>query len=90
MNLDFLTAYYAPVIVGICLCLGYIIKKWVADVDNKYIPTINAAVGLALALWLQGWQLSPNIILTGLFSGLAATGLYEAFRNLLEGKSNSK
>ena len=54
--------------------------------DNKYIPTVNAVVGLTLALWVHNWALTPEIILTGLFSGLAATGLYEAFRNLLEGK----
>lgn len=88
MNLDFLTEYCAPVIVGICLCLGYVIKKWMADVDNKYIPTINAVVGLVLALWVHNWALAPEIILTGLFSGLAATGLYEAFRNMLEGNKN--
>lgn len=88
MNLEFLKDFYIPVIVGICLCLGYVIKKWVADVDNKYIPTINAAVGLLLALWMHSWAVSPEIILSGLFSGLAATGLYEAFRNLLEGKGN--
>lgn len=88
MNLDFLRGYCAPVIVGVCLCLGYIVKKWVADVDNKYIPTINGVVGLALALWVHNWALTPEIILTGLFSGLAATGLYEAFRNLVEGKKN--
>ena len=29
-----------PVVVGICLCTGFIVKKWVRDVDNKYIPTI--------------------------------------------------
>lgn len=86
MNLDFLQDYYIPVIVGICLCLGYIVKKWIADVDNKYIPTMNALVGLLLALWLHSWRISPDIILAGMFSGLAATGVYELFRQLLEGR----
>ena len=88
MNLDFLTEFCAPVIVGVCLCLGYVIKKWVADVDNKYIPTINAVAGVALALWIHAWAITPEIILTGLVSGLSATGLYEAFRNLVAGKKN--
>ncbi len=27
MDLTFLQAYYIPVIVGICLCVGYVLKK---------------------------------------------------------------
>ena len=88
MDLEFLAQYCAPMIVGICLCLGYIIKRWITDVDNKYIPTINAAVGFLLASWLNHWSLTPSILLTGLFSGLAATGFYEAFKNFLEGKKH--
>ena len=85
MNLEFLQSYLIPVIAGICLCVGYVVKKWVADVDNKYIPTINGILGLVLALWIHGWAFTPEILLAGMFSGLAATGLYEAFRNLTEG-----
>ena len=39
-DLGFLTEFMVPVIVGICLCVGYVVKKWIKDVDNKYIPTI--------------------------------------------------
>lgn len=83
MDLEFLTQYCAPVIVGVCLCLGYVVKKWVSDVENKYIPTMNAMVGFLLSAWLGNWHLTPSILLTGLFSGLAATGVYEAFRQVL-------
>ena len=86
MNLDFLQEYCVPVIVGVCLCLGFVVKKWLADVDNRYIPTINAVAGVAMSLWIAGWVFSPEILLKGLFSGLASTGFYEAFRNLLEGR----
>lgn len=34
-DLGFLTGFRVPVIVGICLCVGYVIKKWIKDVDNK-------------------------------------------------------
>jgi hypothetical protein len=54
-DLGFLTEFMVPVIVGICLCVGYIVKKWINDVDNKYIPTICAAIGVILAIWLNGW-----------------------------------
>ena len=83
-EITFLQGYFIPVIVGICLCVGYIVKKWVKDVDNKYIPTINAVLGLVLALWINSFAFTPEIILQGIFSGLASTGLYEAFRNIVE------
>ena len=86
MNIEFLTNYFVPVIAGICLCLGYVIKSWVKDVDNKYIPAINAVVGLGLAVWMHWPSVTPESLLSGLFSGLAATGLYEALRNLIGGK----
>lgn len=28
-DLGFLTEFMVPVIVGICLCVGYVIKKWI-------------------------------------------------------------
>ena len=43
-DLGFLTEFMVPVIVGICLCVGYVVKKWIKDVDNKYIPTICAVL----------------------------------------------
>ena len=84
MNIDFLVEYFAPVIVGLCLCVGFVVKKWVADVDNRFIPTICAVLGVALAIWINFPIVTPEVVLTGLFSGLAATGLFEAFRNLIE------
>ena len=85
MNIEFLVEYFAPVIVGLCLCVGFVVKKWVADVDNRFIPTICAVLGVALAIWINFPIVTPEVVLTGLFSGLAATGLFEAFRNLIGG-----
>ena len=86
MNIEFLTEYFTPVIVGICLCVGYVIKTAVPVVANKYIPAINAVLGLVLAVWIHWGAITPEVVLSGLFSGLAATGLYEAFRNLIGDK----
>ena len=36
MDITFLQDYIAPIIVGICLCVGFIIKQWVKDVDNRF------------------------------------------------------
>ena len=86
MNIEFLVEYFAPVIVGLCLCVGFVVKKWVADVDNRFIPTICAVLGVGLAIWINFPIVTPEVVLTGLFSGLAATGLFEAFRNLIGDK----
>lgn len=85
MNIEFLTEYFVPVIVGICLCVGYIIKS-ATPVDNKYIPAINAVIGLTLAVWIHWGAITPEVILSGLFSGLASTGLYEGFKNIIGDK----
>lgn len=87
MNLSFLTEYMIPVIVGLCLCAGYIVKHWVKDVDNKIIPTLCAILGLLLAVWIHWGAITPESVLSGVVSGLAATGLHQAFAQLLSGKT---
>lgn len=82
-SLEFLKEYFIPVIAGICLCVGFVVKKWVDDVDNKWIPTINAVLGVGLALIMYWGHIDAAVILAGLFSGLASTGLFEAFRQLI-------
>lgn len=84
MDLGFLTEFIAPVIVGICLCVGALIKGYIKDVDSKYIPTICAVLGVILAAWSAGWQISPQIILTGLISGWASTGLHQTFKQYIK------
>lgn len=75
------------VIILICLCLGYILKSKVkTDKVNDWIPLIMGAIGVVLAIWINGLPLTPEVLLQGLFSGLASTGCYELFKNLLEDK----
>lgn len=84
MDLGFLNTYAIPVIVGICLCVGYVIKNAIpSERINPYIPLIMAILGVGLNVWINA-GISPVILLEGMFSGLASTGLYEAFRNLIE------
>lgn len=84
--MEFLNEFMLPVVLGICLCVGYIIKQWVKDVDNKYIPTICAVLGIFLASWINGWTVTPQIALGGMVSGLASTGLHQVFKQYLENK----
>ena len=87
MDLSVLAQYLNVLIVGICLCVGFVIKKWVKDVDNKYIPTIVALLGLILSVATNG--LSLEFILSGMLSGLASTGLHQAFTQFI-GKKEDK
>lgn len=83
MDIGFLTEYAIPLIVGICLCVGYIIKNLVpSDSINKFIPLIMGVLGVLLNYWVNQ-QFTAEVLLGGLFSGLASTGLYELFRNLI-------
>jgi hypothetical protein len=84
--MEFLNEFMLPVVLGICLCVGYIIKQWVNDVDNKYIPTICAVLGIFLATWINGWIITPQILLSGAVSGLSSTGLHQVFKQYLEKK----
>ena len=79
--------YIVPVIVVICLAVGFVVKKWVKDIDNKYIPTICGLLGIVLAVWVDNWVITPNAVGIGLVSGLASTGIHQAFMQFIENKS---
>ena len=83
MDINFMAEYMAPVIIGLCLCVGYVVKHWVADVDNKIIPTLCAILGVLVAVWMHWGNITPEVVLTGLASGLASTGLHQVFKQML-------
>lgn len=82
MNLDFLQDYLVLLVVGVCLCVGFIIKK-IDFIPNKFIPLVSGLLGVLINVWTNNWAIDPAILLGGLFSGLSATGLYELFENLI-------
>lgn len=82
MDITFLNEYFIPVIVGICLCVGYVIKTSIPKVDNSLIPMILSILGLFINIWINS-SINPSIVLGGLFSGLASTGLHQMFKNLI-------
>ena len=73
--MDFLNEFSIPVIVGICLCIGFVLKNLVTtEKVNKFIPLIVAVLGVVINVWLNAWTITPDILLAGMFSGLASTG----------------
>jgi hypothetical protein len=90
MDVSALMDFGNVLIFGICLCVGFILKDAVqTDKINRYIPLIMGALGVALAFWIFQ-VMTPTVLLTGLFSGLASTGAYEAFKNLIKNISKEK
>lgn len=85
--MEFLNDYLVLIVVGICLCIGYVIKHLIpTDAVNKFIPLIMAVLGVALNVWLNGFAFSPEILLGGLASGLASTGMHQLFKQFIEKK----
>ena len=82
--MEFLSNYIVPVIVAACLLLGFIVKKWVKDVDNKWIPTIVAVAGAVLAGWLNWGNITLEALVGGAVSGLASTGLHQLFKQWID------
>ena len=54
MDIGYLTKYAVPLIVGICLCVGYIIKNMIpSDKINRFIPLIMGILGVVLNVWVK-------------------------------------
>ncbi len=90
MDLSFLTDYINPIVLGICLCIGFALKyaKIFERFGNQYIPLSMLVLGTVISLVINIGNISAEVILGGMISGLASTGLYEMVRNLLNKKNN--
>lgn len=86
-DMEFLNDYLVLIVVGICLCVGYVLKNWIKDVDNKFIPLIMAVLGIVINVWLNGFAFTPEILLAGMISGLASTGMHQLFKQFIGGES---
>ena len=90
MDLKFIAENFVPVIVVACVLVGYIIKVTppFAKIANNYIPLIVTALGAILGVVVNG--LTLEVVVYGAVSGLASTGLHQAFTQLLNiGKGNN-
>ena len=84
MDLSFLLQLINPIILGICLVVGYGLKTAFDKFPNKYIPLASLCLGTIIAILTHlSSGINAEIVLGGMISGLAATGMYELLRNLL-------
>lgn len=82
--MDFLKDYVVLIVLGICLCVGFIIKNIIrSEKVNRFIPLMMGLLGVAVNSWLN-LSLTPEIVLGGLVSGLASTGMYELFKQFIK------
>lgn len=83
MNINFLD-YINIITVLACLLVGFIIKKWFDDLDNKWIPTIVFVIGIVLQFASAGVSIE-NFVIGGI-SGLSSTGLHQLFKQFVDNK----
>lgn len=84
-GLQFLQEFYVPAVLAVCLAVGYILKHWISDVDNRIIPTVLAVLG-AVCACINARDVSLDVICAGLITGLASTGMHQAFKQFIENK----
>lgn len=82
MNINF-ENYLIPVIVVGCMCIGFVLKKWMPT-DNKWIPTILLFIGAISGAILFG--LDYEGIVKGMLSGLASVGLHQTVYQFVKNK----
>ena len=81
MDISVLDAMIIPVITAACLCIGYVMKKWLPT-DDKWIPTVLCVIGALSGLLMFGFDFEG--VVKGMVSGLAAVGLHQLFKQHLK------
>lgn len=76
--------YINPEITIACLIIGFIIKMWLKDVDNRLIPTIVAFAGLVLAVAANWGNVTIAVAIGGVLSGLASTGMHQMLKQWID------
>lgn len=86
MDINFLLDYINVVTLGICLCVGFALKyaKLFDWLGNQYIPLSMLVLGTIINILINWPGINAAVVLGGMISGLASTGLYEMMRNLLD------
>jgi MFS superfamily sulfate permease-like transporter len=84
MDVSYLFEFIDPIILGICLASGYALKYAFEKFPNRFIPLCALVLGTILSIVCNiSVGITAEVILGGMISGLASTGLYELLRNLI-------
>jgi hypothetical protein len=86
--MEFLNDYLVLIVVSTCLCIGYVMKHLVpSEKVNRFIPLIMATIGVIINIWVNNFTFTPEILLAGMVSGLASTGMHQMFKQFIGGDS---
>ena len=80
--IDFET-YLIPIITIGCMCVGFVMKKWLPT-DDKWIPTVLLILGAVSGAILFG--LDYEGVVKGMLSGLASVGLHQVYYQFIKNK----
>lgn len=83
--------YIDVVTMLICLCVGFALKyaKIFEKFGNHYIPLVMLILGCVINIVTNIPNIDAVVILTGMISGLASTGLYEMLKGIINKNSSS-
>ena len=71
------------------LLVGYLVKHTIPKISNRFIPLICAVVGLLINMWVN-MAVTPCVLVEGLVSGIAATGMFEMVKNFVKEKKEAE
>lgn len=77
---NFAMQYLNLLTVLLCLGFGVFVKKC-TSIKNDYIIPMNLLLGVLVAVWVNGFAFTPEIVAQGIVSGAAATAFYEMYKN---------
>ena len=78
MDLSFLTNYINPVILGICLLVGYVIKTAIPAIKNRYIPLAALTMGTIIAILINMSNFFKIVIKSYIFGIIIFLSYFEA------------
>lgn len=88
MDLEFIVNMYIPVVMVICLCVGFVMHKFLPT-DNKWIPlTLMILGGVIACIYCKG--ISVDHVAAGMVTGLASVGLHQVFAQLIGSEEEDK
>lgn len=81
--MEILEQYAIPMVMAICFVLGFVLKHAIKKLPNNLIPAILVIIGVVVNSWIEGWNMTPEILLGGIASGFLSIGLFETGKNLI-------
>lgn len=86
MDISQFENYVVVGVLGICLCVGLVIEKSLDFIPNKFAPLIMLILGTTINVIANWGNINISVVLSGMVSGLSATGIYETYKKFKDKK----